>query len=859
MKTVSLSALGLYTLQNEFTRPEGSAKECVNFDILKDGVYQTSRGFITQQRFENPTDYIFTFNGKNVLFSGSTLFYQDVNDVYQGFNSGFSGVKYTSSALDNLYFTDNLGIFKFDGQNDAFLAGVPRGLQGVGVSASTESIIPNNEQVSYRIVWGYKDSQNVLYLGAPSPRIIVENISGADSGADLTFYIPARITEGYFYQVYRSLPVAIGIEPTDELYLVEEVPVTDAEILAGVVNYQDRREDTSAVLYTSKSQQGIQGSNYEPPPSKDLTYYNNIMVYGNFRTRDRVAITISGSSQNNVFNFFNRTGDLTIGSPDILNVSSVANLRVGQAITDNTLFPDGAVIDSIVLPDTVIMSEPALLTNAGQALVFRDVFSVGAEQYYAGSADDYPNRIFEVFADIEDFSISLVNIINAISTDYSAYYNGIGDDDRGLVQIDADVYGSPFQVNSSNPLLSSPNLPFDSTFDDFSHAVICSKADQPEACLLGAIYPIGSREFPVKRVQALKDGTYIFKGDGIYKMTGSNPENMVIRRIDNNSILVGDRTLTTLDNRIFCFTEQGVSVVDQTGTQIISRRIENQLLSLSLPTTNFENVAFGVAYETDRKYYLFCNTDADDEFATQAFVYNYATDTFVTRKLDARAAIVNYDDDLLYVCSGNKVLQEKKTYTESDYVEDEFLINVISINGNTIDVSDVYETSVGDLITQDSNIEATVTDVSGNTITLDSPLFFLGESTVYKPIHTRLVFNVVSGGDPSIQKHFQDLIVTLGDCNSGDFQVSFFTANNCEDSFMTLSPKQDNGYGDCPFGEDDYGEAYQIPQNLRTLTPLEYSRSSAISLGVSHSALLRNLEMLGISLVFEPMDTRTRK
>lgn len=858
MKNIDFSAEGLHTFVNEFSRPDGSLKDANNFDILRDGIYQTARGYKTQQRI--PSERMFVFNGKNIAFSNGAFYYQDDSGQYVLYSNGFEADPniYGESALNNFYFNTSNGVYKFDGSNNPILAGVPRGLSGSGVPSGSENIIPDGEHLAYRIVWGYRDEFNTLYLGAPSTLFLVNNTTGSPTGAEINFYVPNGVSENYFYQVYRTLPVANTIQPAEEYFLVEEVPVTSAEILAEEVVYEDKTEETSATLYTSISQQGIEGSNFEPPLCKDLTLYNDIMAYANFRTRDFVNLKITGTAQGNVFNFFNRNGDVTIGSNAILNVSSVSNLRVGQALTDNTIFPEGTVIDNIVLPDTVNVSQNALVTNVGQALVFRDAVTIGSDSYYAGSSDNYTNNIFQVFNGIEQFSNSLVNIINATSDEYSAYYNGIGEENKGSIFIQADTYSGTFLITSSQPNFTSPTLPFESQFDDFSNAVQLSKPNQPEACLIGAIYPIGSREFPISRVKALKDGIYIFKGDGVFKMTGTNPINMSIRRVDNNTILTGDRTLTTLDNSIIAFTEQGVSIIDQSGSNIISRQIESELIKLS-SLSNFKDLAFGMSYEVDRKYYLFVPMSEDDTTCTKCFMFNYATNTWMPRLLSANDAVVNYNDNLMYI-AGDKISQELKSYTEQDYVQDQFEINITLINGSVLTVSDAFEAKEGDTLTQ-GDVVAKILTVDNQTITLDSayPYLTLGEAVVIQPMNCYMVLNPITGGDPSAQKHFQDLVATLEKCNSGSFKIGFETYNNCDFKMTTMTPKVSGAYGDCGFGEESFGESFQIEQNLRTITPLEYSRNAWIRLKIEHDALQTYLSLLGITLVASPVDTRTRK
>ena len=76
----------------------------------------------------------------------------------------------------NFYFITEQGTYRLDHiDGQPRLAGAPPGLNGYGSVFGTSGFLPNNTQIAYRVVFGYKDYNQQLVLGAPSSRIIVAN------------------------------------------------------------------------------------------------------------------------------------------------------------------------------------------------------------------------------------------------------------------------------------------------------------------------------------------------------------------------------------------------------------------------------------------------------------------------------------------------------------------------------------------------------------------------------------------------------------------------------------------------------------------------------------------------------------
>jgi len=114
---------------------------------------------------------------------------------------------------------------------------------------------------------------------------------------NISFPIPYGITTAYYYQIYRSADFVSGVDstiqdvvPDDELRLIFEGDVTEAQIMAGVVNFFDdvpeSFRDDGANLYTNPiSGAGIGQAYYAPPLSKDIALFLGSTFYANTQSQ----------------------------------------------------------------------------------------------------------------------------------------------------------------------------------------------------------------------------------------------------------------------------------------------------------------------------------------------------------------------------------------------------------------------------------------------------------------------------------------------------------------------------------------------------------------------------------------------
>jgi len=292
-----------------------------------------------------------------------------------------------------------------------------------------------------------------------------------------------------------------------------------------------------------------------------------------------------------------------------------------------------------------------------------------------------------------------------------------------------------------------------------------SKLQQPEAVPALNFLSIGSENFPIRRLLALRDSIFVFKRDGVFKITGTTVTgDLRVDSFDNSITIKAPETAQILDNQIYTFSDQGVVVISETGADLKSFPIETELLETSSSQfSNFENIAFATPYESDRKYLLFLLTASTDTVPTQVAVFNYITEAWTKWTVSRTAAVVHPDQDKLYLSNPESdfLYVERKEFDRLDFADEEFSITI------TGTVSGTPTTSVGFKL--DSNVlagqtlrqnttESVISTVVSGTMTLNTETTWEdGAAKTYTPISTKVQFVPEAAGNVGIMKHIREV------------------------------------------------------------------------------------------------------
>ncbi len=411
---------------------------------------------------------------------------------------------------------------------------------------------------------------------------------------------------------------------------------------------------------------------------------------------------------------------------------------------------------------------------------------------------------------VDQAARSMVRIINADTSGIiNAYYLSSSSDVPGQMFFEARVLTGPafyFIANSTttgdefNPSLPTSGQTIISENEQRPNRIYYSKYQQPEAVPLVNFLDVGPRDQEILRIVALRDSLFIFKEDGIYRLTGDTAP-FQLSLFDSSVSLDAPDSAAVLNNMVYTFSDQGVTTISDTGVNIISRQIEDKFIAIHKDNFEFSTLSFGIASETDRCYFLWTVTNEDDASATQCFRYNIFTNSWTRWTVEATCGVVNKFVDKIYIgaSDNNFIEQERKNRDRTDYADRQFSLTIITdnITDNEIQLSSVANIELGDVIIQTQYLTITQFNRLLQKLDLDP---FLDDADYFTDLE------VEAGNDISL--HMTDLVAKLN-IDDASIITQTFTSGDVNTGTETITI---NSHG---FTNDDIVYFYNaVPANL---------------------------------------------
>lgn len=906
MQSLTLKIKGLYTHASELSSvPDGALSVADNIVIDRESVASPRRGFDQQTYGFSDAAYrankVFFYQDKILAHYYTNLMaWYDTGAGWTNF-SGTYAVPATNTpvraaqANKNMYFTTGAGVKKLDAYNGTPVsAGAYKALDiTASISASSSTWLTTAYTTCYRLLWGYRDANNNLILGAPSQREQITNNSGVTKAIDVRVTIPSGVTTSWFYQLYRAAAVT-GADPSDEMGLVYEGNPTSGEISAGYLTITDITPDVlrGATLYTSSSQEGLAAQNERPPMCKDIAVYKNHMFFANTTSKHRYYLTLlaAGGTSGLVVDNTVTLGGIAY-TAKLVETAASAQFRVylsgsftfvaadvdtgADTITEaNHGMQDGDVVTLTnsggALPTGLSLATTYYVVSAATNTFKLSLNKGGTAVDITGTGSGTQTVTYGNSAsqNIRDTALSLVRVINqySSSTVYAYYLSGPDDLPGKILLEERSLGGASFAAISSNTTCWNPSLPTSgtaesSTNDRYKNAIYYSKASQPESSPLTNFFFAGSADKEILRILPLRDSLFILKEDGIYKLSGSDSSSFRVDQFDATTRLIGPETAVVLNNQIMALTDQGVVAISDSGVQVKSRPIEYTLLSLQgVSLDNLKNYSFAVAYESERKYLLFVPELSGDTTATQCYVYNTFTDSWVRWTIENTCGGVNPYDDKLYLgdADSNYVLSERKTYTYTDHVDYGFSSTISVVSTTSLTMTGTDNIDVGDIIYQSSTVFATVTAVNSTTnvvtVSVDAG-FTAAAATVYKAISSAVAWVPFTLGNPGMQKQFREATILFKQDFTGDASLVFTSDVSVDEEIEELTGTELGLWGLFGWGEVPWGGVL-IRRPIRLYVPLNKQRCSQLTVEFRHATGYGDYQLNGISLIANQMGER---
>lgn len=423
------------------------------------------------------------------------------------------------------------------------------------------------------------------------------------------------------------------------------------------------------------------------------------------------------------------------------------------------------------------------------------------------------------------------------------------------VPVNVTIAGTAGYFVKTNLIITSDN-------DAHQNRAYVSKSSQIESVPLYRYFDIGSANFGITRVIALRDGIFFFKNDGIYRISGEDITSFVVTLLDNTVILKAPESAVAFNNQVLCFTTQGVCAVTDGGVRILSVAIENQLLQLaSNQYTYFNTASFGVSYESERFYAFFTVTETGDQFATQAFIYNSITDAWTQWEMNRTCGIVNPTVNKLFMAEtdSGQILIERKDYTNDDYADQEYDVVIASVDSST-QVTLVSATNVTQGMTIVQGVRsAYIENIDGNvlTITLVNGLM-PGAATVYTPIRNKIQWAPIDIGNPGILKQYSEVSFFFKNAAFREIDAGFSTNISPTVEVVPIENIGTTGWGRGAWGKFRWGGIAGGQRLLRTYVPIEKQRASWLYLYLETDEAFTGFSLQGVSIIFNPMTSRIK-
>jgi hypothetical protein len=630
-----------------------------------------------------------------------------------------------ANAADNLYVCTDKAVRVLESLTSRVLRPsgipIPYDLTYTLVSQGADfDFLATAKSVAYRVVFGYRDGNERVYIGPPSFPLIVTNTSGSDRAVSLeitTANLPrntagTELLPGLFFQLFRSKVVDSTETPGDELFQITERFFQPDEISSTVyVDITPESSQSGVPLYTNATEEGIIQSNNPAPYCTDIANWDQRVWYANTEQPQQLTLQILGIGAGAAGHSGVQVGDvLRIQNAD---ASEVLELTGTASLTPSpyqfTVYTSGTVAQNIL--DTT----KSLVKQISKAAKQTD-FPVRA---FLLQSDTYPTGAIllqnkdDVKGDRQQFNVSLSPApLDYTRVGVSGLYFGaaphtvthgyqIGDTiylTDGLGQTEARTVTNVYVSGAADINLSSafgiagstgtaprayaatawsPQLPIYpsdqaldvvSDNDASSRRIYYSKVDLPEAVPLLNYIDVGTEGRAILRIYPNRNRLLVFKEEATYIVYGDYG-NYSVQLLDDTVQLLAPDSVASVGSTVFALVDDGVVAINESSLAPISEIINAQLMPY-LGTTGraFTATAFGVAHESDQLYSLwlpYVPTFAQP----RAFVYGLRGNAWTNWELARTCGRVNPFSDTLYMGQIQVVQAEAHDSNRSDYVD----------------------------------------------------------------------------------------------------------------------------------------------------------------------------------------------
>lgn len=606
-----LGASGIWSDSSEIQAPPGAMRDAVNIRIRRPNVIEPRPG-LPATAISGPTapprhllqwagGMLMIADGEcwHVIQGGATT---EVTDPA----SASLAITYADSCLvkvsDGVMVPTDNGVYYVDSDLDAIPAGLPQGIEPV-LTPISGSGVPDGDAVAVRSVFVNELDSDRLIISAPSAPITFTNNEGGTRSVNARVNLPTGVRAGMRVQLYRTDVVTPPAETGDEMYLVADVTLASGDISTGYVDIEflSSSETLGASLYTNETQEGVLQANYAPLPAKRVAWFNQMAFYADLEPANAHRFTGQATSTGtDGFGFGVIAQDnLTFGSGVTtisgLSTSLTDDLAVGMYVsvsddagTADAYFAANTTI-TVVNATSIDISAATVGAGTSQATNFFRTLTIAGNSYILGAEEYIASNQAATWPGLQ----SLVNADGVVRMNLS------GDEldtDNPFVEV---VGSSSFSLSSLKGgfknIITEAGVSSSADTRTWPARLMWSKTLQPESVPLLNFIDIGSHVEPVLALEATRDALYVFKRDGLWRVSGESPETLRVDEFDRTIELISPLATTRHRGDIWAWTTQGILRINDGGAQNMSdNTIRDQVADMQQET--YEQGLAGTVY-----------------------------------------------------------------------------------------------------------------------------------------------------------------------------------------------------------------------------------------------------------------------
>ena len=555
------------------------------------------------------------------------------------------------------------------------------------VLTGTGGFLADGYQCAYRMVMVDVDSDGRFFFGAPSSRTIVANATfttGYAAGVAKNVVLRARLDTifaklGCFFQVYRSKAVPVGQPCDDDLQLVYQDYITTQNLSDNYVEFTDSYSETvpkGAFIHTAPNGGtpigAIDGENMPPPASYDGGFYksrhflfglmyprsfeftilavggtNGIQANDTFQVASNTFTAVAGAPAANQFRLTTTgtaTQNIEMTAQSLVMAINKANLTSVRAAYISS--PDGipgririeskrpnwtswfvevgtgskrTCYDPVLYATGATVSLTRVGTTVTATFSAAHSYRVGEQVLISGASGGLSNGTFTITA------VPLATTLTY--TDGSGAAGPVAGVSISLVS------------QSAYLRLGKPN--------DALGGFAYSKPNEVEAFPRRNQGAIGSESTLFRRAAFLRDSVMLFCNDGLYRLTGDDPQTFAARLVNGSLRLLSSESVCILDDKAYAATSQGIIECGEDGWSNISEEDIAPTYRSIVKTATLdvlERRAFMVAHPEDKTIEWWYPANSSAVRCVDALVFNTQTRRWSTRTQNIGMETASYSD-----------------------------------------------------------------------------------------------------------------------------------------------------------------------------------------------------------------------